>query len=128
MSLFHTFRFLSPVLLPIAENSPGVPGKLIAVAALSLDECSEISVHASHAPNFLLFDDGGHLKEIIPNPYMSIHDEIAPKVADLLEKHHVRLMIACDIGSHLADALEAKGIEHITDMGLANIAVTAHRK
>ncbi len=128
MSLFRTFRFLPPVLLPMTENAPGVPDKLIAVASLSLDECSEISVHACHAPNFLLFDDGGRLKEIIPNPYMNMHDEIAPKVADLLEKHNVRLMIACDINSHLGDALEAKGIEHIMDMGLANIAVTAHRK
>ena len=37
-------------------------------------------------------------------------------------------MIAGDFGSHLAEALDDKRIAHIKDAGLANIAVSAHRR
>ena len=111
-----------------ADVTGGGSGKLIAVAALSLDESSEISAYASHAPNFLLFDDNGHLQDIIANPYANLHSEIGDKVAGLLQTRGVRLMIAGDFGSHLAEALDKEGIAHIKDIGLANIAVAAHRK
>ena len=114
--------------LTLADSIGGGTSKLIAVAALSLDESSEISSYAGHAPNFLLFDDDGHLKKVIANPYANLHEDVGDKVVALLEEHHVRLMIAGDFGSHLADALDAKRIGHIKDIGLANIAVGAHRK
>ena len=121
------FDLLIPRTMAVAGSSGGGSGRLVAVAALSLDESSEISAYAAHAPNFLLFDDQGRLQEIIANPYADLHEDIGDQVADLLEEHHVRLMIAGDFGSHLADALDGKHIAHIKDVGLANIAVSAHR-
>ncbi len=122
------FGLFLPTPMAIADSSGGGSGKLVAVAALSLDEASEISAYAAHAPNFLLFDEQGSLREIIANPYANLHEDIGEKVVSLLEKHDVRLMIAGDFGSHLADALDSRGIAHIKDIGLANIAVSAHRK
>jgi len=127
MLRFGILDLLRPVVLPFADATAGTPAGLIAVAALSLDESSEISVHAGHAPNFLLFDDSGHLQHVIANPYANLHEEIGGEVANLLEQHDVRLMIAGDFGPHLAEALVQKGIGHIKDIGLANIAVAAHR-
>lgn len=120
------FDLLPQLMIPLADTTAGGTGKLIAVAALSLDESSEISIHAGHAPNFLLFDDSGHLRKIIANPYVNLHEDTAHQVADLLSAHNVRLMIAGDFGTHVAEALDRKGINHIKDMGLANIAVAAH--
>ena len=125
---YRLLDLLVPRVHAFASVTGGGSEKLIAVAALSLDESSEISTYAAHAPNFLLFDDKGHLEEIIANPYANLHSEIGDEVADLLETHGVRLMIAGDFGSHLAEALDNKGIAHIKDIGLANIAVAAHRK
>jgi predicted Fe-Mo cluster-binding NifX family protein len=122
------FDLLPQPVIPLADATAGGTGKLIAVAALSLDESAEISVHAGHAPNFLLFDDSGDLRTIIANPYVNLHEDTAHRVADLLSAHNVRLMIAGDFGPHVAKALDEKGIRHIKDMGLANIAVSAHRK
>ncbi len=115
-------------IVSFAEITAGGSDSFIAVGALSLDEASEISVHAGHAPNFLLFDDEGHLRRVIPNPYMDLHEDAAHKVADLLAEHNVRLMIAGDFGPHVAQALDEKGIKHIKDMGLANIAVRSLAK
>lgn len=126
----RTLANLSSLLpMPAFAVGPGGGGhsKLVAVAALSLDELSEISVHAAHAPNFVLFDDHGKFQGVMANPYMNLHDETAAKVADLLAEKNVRLMIAGEFGPRLAEALDAKGIAHIQDMGLANIAVSAHR-
>ncbi len=117
-----------PRAVAVVDSTGGGSEKLVAVAALSLDESSEISAYAGHAPNFLLFDDRGHLRQILANPYANLHEEIGDKVVELLQEHQVRLMIAGDFGSHLADALDRKGIAHIKDVGLANIAVSAHRK
>ena len=97
----HLFDFFVPTIQAFADVSAGGSGKLIAVAALSLDESSEISTYASHAPNFLLFDDTGRLREIIPNPYVNLHEETGEKVADLLERHSVGLMIA--VSAHRRD-------------------------
>lgn len=127
MFRFSVLDLLRPAMLPFADATAGAPASLIAVAALSLDESSEISVQASHAPNFLLFDGNGHLQRIIANPYANLHEEIGEEVANLLEQHDVRLMIAGDFGPHLAEALDQKRIGHIKDIGLANIAVAAHR-
>ena len=121
-------RLLVPWTMGVVDNTGGDSDKLIAVAALSLDESSEISAYAAHAPNFLIFDNKGLLKEVVPNPYANLHEEVGDKVVDLLQKHNVRLMIAGDFGSHLADALDGKQIAHIKDIGLANIAVSAHRR
>ncbi len=127
MFLISLFDLLPPLMIPLADATASTSRKLVAVAALSLDESSEISVHAAHAPNFLLFDDSGKLREIIANPYANLHEDTADQVAGLLETHNVRLMIAGDFGPHVADALDNKGIKHIKDIGLANIAVSAHR-
>ena len=112
-----------PVVLSFADTTAGGSESFIAVGALSLDETAEISVHAGHAPNFLLFDEQGHLRRIIANPYANLHEDTAHKVADFLAEHNVHLMIAGDFGPHVAEALDAKGIRHVKDMGLANIAV-----
>ena len=122
------FDLFVPRALALADGIGGRSGKLIAVAALSLDESSEISTYAGHAPNFLLFDDDGKLQKIIANPYANLHEDVGDKVVALLQEHHVRLMIAGDFGSHIADELDKKHIGHIKDIGLANIAVSAHRK
>lgn len=122
------FDLFAPRAMAFADSTGGGSEKLVAVAALSLDESSEISAFAAHAPNFLLFDERGNLKEIIANPYANLHEDIGDQVVTLLEEHDVRLMIAGDFGSHLADALDRKHIAHIKDVGLANIAVSAHRK
>ncbi len=114
--------------LGMVDSSGGGSDKLIAVAALSLDESAEISAYAAHAPNFLIFDNAGTLKEIVPNPYANLHEEVGDKVVELLQQHNVRLMIAGDFGSHLAEALDSQHIAHIKDIGLANIAVSAHRR
>ncbi len=127
MFRFGVLDLLRPVVLSFADVTGGASASLIAVAALSLDESSEISVHAGHAPNFLLFDESGHLQRIIANPYANLHEEIGEEVADLLKEHEVRLMIAGDFGPHLAEVLDQRGIGHIKDVGLANIAVAAHR-
>ena len=122
------FDLFVPKALALADKAGGGSGKLIAVAALSLDESAEISTYAAHAPNFLLFDDHGRLQKIIANPYANLHEDVGDKVVALLEEHHVRLMIAGDFGSHIAEELDRKRIGHIKDIGLANIAVSAHRK
>lgn len=127
MFRFSILDLLRPMAFPFADATAGAAANLIAVAALSLDESSEISVHAGHAPNFLLFDENGHLQQIIVNPYANLHEEIGEEVADLLRQHDVRLMIAGDFGPHLAEVLDQRGIGHIKDVGLANIAVAAHR-
>ncbi|MDJ0863779.1 MAG: NifB/NifX family molybdenum-iron cluster-binding protein [Gammaproteobacteria bacterium] len=128
MLRFRMLNVLLPGTMGVVERSGGGPEKVVAVAALSLDEASEISTHAGHAPNFLIFDERGQLREIVPNPFANLHEDIGDKVAALLEARHVRLLIAGDFGSHLADALDERGIAHIRDVGLANIAVSAHRK
>lgn len=117
-------------LLPLrltAAPAGGGPG-YIAVAALGLDESAEISVHAAHAPNFLLFGDDGRLKEVVANPFLRDHQDTAPKVVELLQGKGVRLLIAGDLGARMAQLLDERGIAHITDMGLANIAAYAHRR
>ncbi len=128
MLRFRMLNVLLPKTVNVVEGSGGGSGRFVAVAALSLDEASEISTHAGHAPNFLIFDEQGQLREIVPNPFANLHEEVGDKVAALLVARQVRLLIAGDFGSHLADALDGKGIAHIRDVGLANIAVSAHRK
>ena len=123
MSRLRLFDLFYPAVATFADTTAGGSETFIAVGALSLDETAEISVHAGHAPNFLLFDEQGHLRRIIPNPYVNLHEDTAHKVADFLAEHNVRLMIAGDFGPHVAKALDDKGIRHVKDMGLANIAV-----
>jgi predicted Fe-Mo cluster-binding NifX family protein len=108
---------------------PEVPAgsRFIAVAALGLDEAAEISLQAAHAPNFLLFDDAGHLHRVIANPHATLHDDVAEDVVELLARSQVRLLIAGDFGPRIAQALDQHGIRHIKDMGLANIAVQCIR-
>jgi predicted Fe-Mo cluster-binding NifX family protein len=124
MKLPYPFSLLP---LALAASAPGGGGRLIAVAALGLDESAEISVHAAHAPNFLLFGDDGKLREVVANPFLEDHQDTAPKVVDLLEKKGVRMLIAGNLGERMAALLDERGIGHITDMGLANIAAYAHR-
>lgn len=115
-------RLFPPLRLGLSATTGGDPRRLIAVAALRLDESSEISAQAGHAPNFLLFDGAGHLEQIVPNPYMTLHEDTAHKVAELLDQHHVRMLIACDFGERMAAELDERGIQHIRDAGIANIA------
>ncbi len=113
--------------LGLAAGAAGGGAGAIAVASLGLDESAEISVHAAHAPNFLLFGPDGRVQEVVANPYLSDHEDTAPKVVELLAARGVRLLISGNIGERMAALLDERGIGHITDMGLANIAAYAHR-
>lgn len=126
--MLHDLLAIPRALRPaMAAGSGGGAPRRIAVAALSLDESAEISVRAARAPNFLLFDDAGRLQEVVPNPHATLADHVAEKVAGLLEEKNVRLFIAGELGPEMTAQLERRGIHHIQDMGLANIAVAAHR-
>jgi predicted Fe-Mo cluster-binding NifX family protein len=92
--------------------------QIIAVATLEQTENSQISDKAAHAPYYLIFDKGGNLLEVIPNPFLDAVRGAGPKVADLLASKNVGVVVAGDFGHKMKSALDERGIDHHEASGI----------
>jgi len=86
--------------------------QIIAIAALEKSENSLISPKAARAPYYSIFDERGKLLEVISNPFYNNPSSTGPRVADLLAKKNVTLVVAGAFGYKMLKALEIKGIKH----------------
>jgi len=91
----------------------------IAIATEYNDPSAEISSQGARALFYLIFEEGGHLTEIIENPSASNETRVGPDVANLLNNIHVTKVIAGRFGPKFKEALVAKDVECIEQTGFA---------
>jgi predicted Fe-Mo cluster-binding NifX family protein len=97
--------------------------EIIAVAALGEAQNVQISEKAGRAPNYLLFDKKGKLLEVVDNPFYEAARGAGPKVARLLARKNVGLVVAGDFGSKMITALDEGGINYKEATGIVKKAV-----
>ena len=92
--------------------------KIVAVAAVDRTENSQVSSRAARAPYYLIFEKGGKLSEVISNPF---HDDA--KVAGLLTRKNVTVVVAGGFGHRMKTALDEEGISRYETTGVVKDVV-----
>jgi len=96
----------------------------IAIAANAPELTSQIAMHGARAPFFLLFDKDGSLHTVLANPYVQVERGAEPQVANILDEHKVKLLVASGLGTKFTSALERKGIDYVRKFGRVSGAVS----
>jgi len=91
----------------------------IAIATENDDFSSEISSQGARALYYLIFNNDGHLSEILENPYVNNKSRVGPDVANMLIKINVTTVIAGRFGQKFKGALEENHVECIEQTGFA---------
>jgi len=95
----------------------------IAVAAVGKYQNSEISPRSGRSKFYLLFDDRGNLLEVVSNPFSRGGGGAGFGVAKMLADKKVDIVIGCQKGEHMEEALQARGLKYYQMTGLAKDAV-----
>jgi predicted Fe-Mo cluster-binding NifX family protein len=96
----------------------------IAVATLGKDENSEISPRSGRSKFYLLFDERGNLLEVVSNPFSRGGGGAGFGVAKMLADKKVDIVIGNQIGEHMEEALQARGLKYYEMTGAAKDAVS----
>jgi predicted Fe-Mo cluster-binding NifX family protein len=95
----------------------------IAVAATGKDGNSEISPRAGRAKFYLLFDGNGNFLEALSNPFSRGGGGAGFGVAKMLADKGVDLVIGCEKGEHMEEALTNRGLKFSRMEGTVKEAV-----
>lgn len=91
----------------------------IAIAALAPEPTTQVSMRASRAPYYLIFNHHGVFLEALANPFLQLTEQAAPKLAALLANEGVSMLVAGEGGAKLLHALEAQNIVFEQSAGIA---------
>lgn len=94
----------------------------IAVASVGKEGTSEISPRSGRAKFYLIFDDKGNLLEVLSNPFSRGGGGAGFGVAKMLADKKVDVMIGCQIGEHMEEALKSRGLKFFEMEGRAKEA------
>lgn len=86
-------------------------GTNIAICSEDKTQNSEISSIAGRAKYFQIYDSSGKLLEVIENPFGKRGMQNGAKVADLMEKKGVKIMVAGKFGPQMQKELKTRDIK-----------------
>ena len=84
----------------------------IAVAATRADENAEVSPRPGRSKFYLIFDESGHLLEVMANPFYRGGGGAGFGVAKMLQDKEVDIVVGGRFGENMEGALRGRGLRY----------------
>jgi len=98
----------------------------IAIATEGNKPSTEVSSQGARALFFLVFNEDGHVSEILENTYAKNDRRVGPDVANMLINMHVSKVVAGRFGPKFKEVLEQNDVECIEQTGFAAEVAKEH--
>lgn len=95
----------------------------IAVAATRRDENAEVSPRPGRSTFYLIFDEGGNLLEVMPNPFCRGGGGAGFGVAKMLQDKEVDIVVGGRFGENMEGALRGRGLRYQAMVGPVKEAI-----